>query len=233
MQRFYLKNLDLKLKKIDIYDERIFFQLKKVLRCKVDDKFILFNGNEFEILVKIEKIEKKYISVKFIEKIERDSESDIKLILFQAIPKKIALFELVLQKSVELGVSEIYPLITKRTEKPYIKFDRLKNIIIEASEQCGRSKIPKLHKEISFNESIKLNKNNYIANVNEESKTLFSYKKEINKLRELSIFIGPEGGFTEDEIEFAKQNNSKSFSLGKRILRTETAAISTLSIILL
>lgn len=234
MHRFYIPSPDTQEKILEITDSRIVFQMLKVLRMKAGSKFSFFDGNGKEFAVEVLEVGKRKILANVIEPILREVESEIEVSLYQAIPKKTALFELVVQKAVEIGASHIYPLITQRTEKHRLsKFERLQTIAIEATEQCRGLKIPEIHHPVTFEETVKKHPGAYIAFEYEAKKTLDDYYEEIKKNGNAHLMIGPEGGFDQKEIDFALKNKAKPFSLGSRILRTETAAISALSLILL
>lgn len=234
MHRFFIESPDIKDNVIEITDVRIVFQLGRVLRMRRGEKISIFDikGNEFSI--ELLDLDKRRILGNILEMVKKNTESEIHVSIYQGIPKKPALFELVVQKATEIGVTEIYPLITKRTEKQRLaKFDRVNAIAMEAVEQSGRTKIPVIHHPINFEDAIKNSKNAYVAFEYEDKKMLSDFLPEIKKSKRADIFIGPEGGFEQTEIDFAYQNNAKMFSFGPRILRTETAAISAASIILL
>ncbi len=206
----------------------------KVLRMKTGSKFTFFNELEREWMAEVLEIGRRTAIANVKDVVQRDTEPKMDIHLYQAIPKKTALFELVIQKATEIGVSHIYPLITKRTEKRRLtKFERLQTIAIEATEQCRRLSVPTVHHPVDFNDTIKKAKEAYVAYEYETSKTLDQYYPEIKKQKEAHIFIGPEGGFDQKEIDFALRHKAKLFTLGPRILRTETASIASLSLILL
>jgi len=233
MHRFYIPNPDIKEGILEVEDSRILHQMTKVLRMKPGDKFTIFNELKREWAAEILELNKRKALANIGDIIERETEPDIEVHLYQAIPKKPALFEWVIQKATEIGVSHIYPLITQRTEKRRLaKFERLQTIVIEASEQCRRLSVPVLHHPVDFNETVKKVKA-YVAYEYETSKTMDEYLKEIKKQKEAHLFIGPEGGFDQKEIDFALKNKASLFTLGPRILRTETAAIASSSLILL
>lgn len=218
---------------VTITDKRIVHQTSRVLRMWQDDEFRIFDEKGNEHLVKIIEINQRKILARVIGPIENKAEPSINVTLYQAIPKKPALFELIIQKATEIGVTEIFPLITERTEKRRLgKFDRMLSIIMEATEQCGRTKVPELRHPINFEEVIGNIKNAYIGYEYEGKKFLSDYK-DLHKEKDVQIIIGPEGGFSQQEIELAEKSDAKSFTLGPRILRTETAAISALSLVLL
>lgn len=233
MHRFFLPSLAIKKNQLVIDDPRLLFQMVKVLRMKPGNQFHIFNEKE-EWRVELETIEKREATVKVICPVQNDRDPKLKVSLYQAIPKKQALFELVIQKATELGVHDIYPLITERTESKRLhKMERLQMIAIEATEQCGGQHVPTIHPPVEFKKIMGTLKNAFMAYEAEQEKYLSDYEKELSFSGEIQLLIGPEGGFSEKEVELAKKNNVKSFSLGKRILRTETAAMAGLSLILL
>lgn len=233
MHRFYLEKPDISRNLVTITDKRIVHQTSRVLRMWNDDEFRIFDENGNEHLIKIIEINQRKILARVIGPIENNAEPSINVSLYQAIPKKPALFELVIQKATEIGVTAIYPLITERTEKRRLgKFDRMLAIAMEATEQCGRVKVPLIHHPINFEDVIGHVKNAYIGYEYEGKKFLSDYK-DMYKEKDIQIIIGPEGGFSQKEIELAEKSSAKPFTLGPRILRTETAAIAALSLALL
>ncbi len=233
MHRFYLQSLDFNRDYLEIFDHRVVYQTGKVLRMWNDDFFRLFDG-EKEYQVQIEEINKRRILVKKVEEVKNKAEPKVKVSLYQAIPKKPALFEMVVQKATEIGVSEIFPLVTDRTEKRRMsKFDRLQLIAMEATEQCGRMNIPVIRHPVNYDEIVGKLSNGFIAYEYEGSKHISDYEKDLKGAREIQIIIGPEGGLSESELELAKESSVRPFTLGSRILRTETAAIAALSLIML
>lgn len=234
MHRFYIPSPDIKKNVIEITDPRIIFQLTKVLRIRQGSRFSVFGADEKEFMIETLEVSRHNILGNILEEVDRNTESEIETHLYQAIPKKPALFELVVQKATEIGVSHIYPLITDRTEKNRLtKFERLLTIATEAVEQSRRTRIPSLHHPVSFSEVIPKTQNAYVAYEYEGHKMLSDYLPDIKKKKIAHIFIGPEGGFDQKEIDFAITHKANMFSFGPRILRTETASISALSIILL
>lgn len=234
MQRFYIPSPDAKKSILTISDPRIVYQASRVLRMQTGSRFSIFDEKGKEMLVEVLEINRRKVVGNIIEPIKRNSEPKIEVNLYQAIPKKTALFELVIQKATEIGVSQIYPLITERTEKHRLsKFDRMKTIAIEAAEQSRRLKIPIIRHPINFEEVVSKEDNVYLAYEYEEKKSLSDYLPEIQKSKKANLIIGPEGGFSQKEIDLALSKKAKTFTFGPRILRTETASISALSILLL
>jgi len=233
MQRFYLPNPDIRQDVLSITDPRIVFQCFKVLRMKQGSRLCVFDGADHEWMVEVVEIDKRELTVQILEAVKRDTESKLEVHLYQALPKKPALFELVIQKATELGVQHIYPLITRRTERQHLsKFDRLSMIAIESVEQSGRTRIPTIHHAVNFEEAIKT-KHAYVAYEFEEKTPLTHYLPEIQKAGVVHLFIGPEGGFDQKEIDYAIEKGAKAFTMGPRILRTETAAIAAVSVVMI
>jgi 16S rRNA (uracil1498-N3)-methyltransferase len=232
VHRFYLESPSIKNNLLTITDKRIVHQVGKVLRMWKEDQFHIFDEKGNEFLMEIIDINNRKILANVTESVKNKTEPKIEVSLYQAIPKKPALFELIIQKATEIGVTAIYPLITERTEKRRLtKFEQREKIAMEAAEQSGRLCVPAIHHAVNYDDVIKKLKNAYIAYEYEDKKFLSDY--DLSKTKELQIIIGPEGGFSEKEIERAEKAGAKPFTFGPRILRTETAAIAALSLVLL
>jgi 16S rRNA (uracil1498-N3)-methyltransferase len=205
-----------------------FHHLYNVLRHNVGDKILAFDGKLNEYLCEIVEIQKNRARIKKIEKIE-NIEYDFNIAIAPALIKKEN-FELMLEKVVEIGVKEIYPIITKYSVvKIREKKERWEKIILNACKQSRRQIIPKLHNILTLNEIAQISKNyslKLFANP-KSSRNLFSFEKANNVI----ILIGPEGGFSEEEENYLKSNGFFDFSLGNFILRSETAAIVSVGLI--
>lgn len=229
---------------VEIKDLELIKQIKSVLRLGIGDFLILCDGLGTEARVEITQIEKGKITIKIIEITKREDNFK-KVSLYLAILKKEN-FELAIEKAVEIGINEIIPIITTRTVKTGLNIDRLNKIIREASEQSGRLYLPKLSPIMKFEDAILDGSKNeekkfFTLLVSPQSITINGVKTDgvdIVDIKEgargseasarknsASIFIGPEGGFTEEENNFAKENNYEIESLGENTLRAETAAI--------
>lgn len=244
MPKFFVAGNQINNNKIKIIGDDV-NHIKNVLRQKSGDKITICDiSKEQDYLCEIDKIEEKSIDCNIIEKLENNTESNVKVTIFQGLPKADKM-ELVIQKSVELGVYDITPLQMKRcvvklNEKDKAKkIQRWKKISEVAAKQCGRNIIPKINNIVNVKEVCNLC-NEYdivlIAYENEKENTL---KKELKNLKKLdkeeikvAIIIGPEGGIAPEEIEMFEENGAKIITLGNRILRTETVALSVLSIIM-
>jgi 16S rRNA (uracil1498-N3)-methyltransferase len=219
----FIRDFDFRNKILKISDKEIFNQVKNVLRLKVGDQIILADGKLNEALACIEKFEKDFFEVKILEISKNENEPKICAILYCSILKREN-FEWVVQKATEVGVAEIVPLVTKRTVKLSFKKERLEKIIREAAEQSGRGIVPLLHPPQKFIEAIKKAESNDINLFFDISGQQLD-KSGFNQKKRVGIFIGPEGGWDDEEIKIARQANFLIVSLGKLTLRAETAAI--------
>lgn len=188
----------------------------------------------------LEEVSRDRVSARIVEKLEKLNEPPIKLILFQGLPKA-AKMETILQKCTEVGVSAFYPVATgrsvvkiKEVAKESRKLERWSSIIEEASKQSKRDSIPPLGGILSFNEMLSFIKGKKVLVPYELEKvnSLRGFIEEAKGSDEICIIIGPEGGFEEDEITELKKAGANTVTLGRRILRTETAGMVVASILL-
>lgn len=221
IKRFYGSKVGDKI----ILSDREFFHCVKVTRHKAGYSLICCTGDGKDYYCVIDEINANNV-VCSIERIENNlSETKERLILCQALCKE---FDFVVQKAVELGVTEIVPYISQRSNVKKFSKDRAENIVLDASKQCGRAILPIVHDLMNFDQA--LNHTNDVEN------KIFCYECEkdhtinesLKQNKSTVIFIGPEGGFLEDEVELAKGNGFNAVTLGRRILRVETAAITAL-----
>jgi len=203
---------------ITIKNTSLLHQWRNVLKFKTSEQIILSNKN-MEALVKIKNLNKDICELEVIEEKENKNQIKRKVNLFLAILKKEN-FELAIEKATELGIESITPIITERTIKTGLNFERLEKIVKEASELSGRNTIPVINKTITYKDIFEMTKNQKVILFDLDGKKIKKIKDE-----ELSIIIGPEGGFTENEIKIAKENNITITSLSLLTLRGETAAI--------
>lgn len=203
---------------------------------KNGDQFIALDNSGFEYLCALENLDKAIASARIIERHKNAAESEIFVSLYQALPKKMELFEMVLQKGTELGVSAFIPLIAEHSEcREITKRERLEKILREAAEQSERGKIPSLSEPITFEKAVAetFDGISIILHSRGNWPNLSSKLSEIKTAKKCRIFIGPEGGFSENEIKQAQKDGHGIASLGPRILRTETAAIVAVGLMLL
>lgn len=210
----------------------------KALRLKVGDELIICDGNYNDYFCSIISINKNDFLLRINTINKSSTESSQRVILFQCIPKADK-FEYIVQKAIELGVYEIYPVISSfcdnKTGYSDNKMQRIRKIAMSASEQCGRGIIPYVNDFITFAMAIDLAKAYDIKLVAYE-KSILPLKTHIEKLdmkqqNTIGIIIGAEGGFSQSEIDLCTSNGIINVSLGKRILRTETASVMLLSVL--
>lgn len=227
LNRFF-GDFDLAQKILRISDGDFLHQVKNVLRLGAGEEIILADGQGKEAIAKISRYGKDFAEIEILEVKQNQNEPEKRVILYCSILKREN-FELAVQKAVEAGVSEITPIISGRTVKTGLKYDRLEKIIKEAAEQSGRGIVPVLREATKFNDALAGAKENTANILFDLSGAKFVRSDCTNlgqqeKIR-VGIFIGPEGGWSEEEIGAAKEAGFKILSLGKLTLRGETAAI--------
>lgn len=215
--------------------------IKNVLRMKCGDELLVSNGIDTDYYCEIEDVLEDEIHLGILNKDCEGSELSTEFYLFQCLPKADKM-ELIIQKAVELGVKEIIPVASKRAivkldeKKAQAKLKRWNAISESAAKQSRRVIIPKVKDVLSFKEAMEYCKTLDMSIIPYENyKDMTSTREVLEKVREgmkVGIFIGPEGGFDETEIEQAIDNNIERISLGKRILRTETAGLCILSVLM-
>jgi len=222
----FIGNFSLGDKNIKISDEDLINQFRKVLRFKPGDRVILGNGKMEEALVEIAEIGKDFIQVKILELRLSKNEPEKDVVLYCSILKREN-FELVVQKATEIGIKKIVPVVAARTVKLLAKNSRLEKIAKEAAEQSGRGIVPVIEDAIVFSKSIEKAKENDLNLFFDFSGAAFeNVKRNIASARKIGVFIGPEGGWDDKEIETARNSeNFKITLLGNLSLRAETAAI--------
>jgi len=221
---FFKESLSLNL--ISKLDKSQSHYLSKVMRINIGQSFSLFNQTgEWE--AKIKEINKGIVEFSVIKKLRSaNNERDIWLAF---APIKLNYLNLMIQKATELGVTKFIPILTERTIVRKLNDKRLNKIIIEASEQSNRLKVPKLNKILKLDEFLKLNQNtNIIFGDLNTNNSKINFKSS----DPLCILIGPEGDFTLKEREnILKLKKLIPLKINQNILRSETAAISMISII--
>ncbi len=203
-------------------------RILNVLRMKDKENIIIFNNKMEEYLSTIY-ISGKQVTIIINEKLPKKSEK-LKGTTLAVSIINMKLMDLIIQKSVELGVTDFYPVYSKRSQYKNVdkKLDHWKKVVIHASEQCGRIKLMDIHMPVAFNDFIN----------NHDSKAKFALHQNGNRFGtedlchvDITFFVGPEGGFEDNELSFFEKNGWKFRSIGVNILRTETACISALTLL--
>jgi len=203
----------------------------QVLRLKKDDNLILFNGRGGEYQASIIDTDKRQSQV-LIEKhiqIDRESSLELTLILANIKPDKM---DYAIQKAVELGVKTIQPMYTKRSviklksNRLEKKMQHWQGVMIAACEQSGRTSIPEIKEPCDFNQIFSLYAETTQISMLPGSKNKIQQLKLDESHSGVSLIIGPEGGFSDDEEQIMQTNKVQSVNFGKRILRAETAVVA-------
>ncbi|MBA2493811.1 MAG: 16S rRNA (uracil(1498)-N(3))-methyltransferase [Acidobacteria bacterium] len=230
MRRFYAPTENFNTGKITLELEET-RHLRDVLRLREGEKIQVFDGAGKEFLGAIETVSKKETQLKIIKEVSPTAaESNLDLTLAVALLKGEK-FDLVLQKAVELGVTRLIPLNTKRADVKLKdgekKLERWRKIVIEATKQCGRAKLMQIESPVDFEKFIALA---------DGTKFLFAEKDgasfpTLEDDKKIVAIIGAEGGWEDAEIEAAREKGFQIVTFGGRILRAETAAISTMAVL--
>lgn len=216
----------------------------KVLRLPEGEEVVLNNCEGVEYLGQIKSINKSEVIVDIIKRLDINNESKLRVHLFQGLPKGQKM-DLIVQKGTELGVHEFIPTITARVDVKlkgeFKKLDRLNRIALEASKQSKRSIVPQVKEVIDFEEALKKLKEMDLTVIPYENAEDFGIKtlmmtlsienRDLGKINDVGILIGPEGGFEESEIHQLKEQGAYIITLGNRILRTETAGFTSVALI--
>lgn len=203
------------------------------LRVRAGESIAVFDGKgaEYECVVKEIKKDRTVLDILSVSR--NKNEAKLSVSLYLSVIKQDR-FELAVQKTTELGISMIVPVYTAYTQRgSRLNAERLNKIAISACEQCGRSRVPVIENAIDFDELLERAKASYtiFPFERERSGNIKDVLKKAANISELSYFIGPEGGITDSEQQALLAAGAHSVTLGKRILRAETAAIATLSVI--
>ena len=216
--------------------------IKNVLRMKPEETILISSGESLEYTCYIRELKEEEIIAHIMYVQESGYELPSRLYLFQGLPKSDKM-ELIIQKAVELGVHEIIPVASKRAvvkldeKKEEKKRTRWQAISESAAKQSKRMYVPEVRKVMSFSQAVEYAGQLDVVLVPYELAKGMGETREIigqiKKGQSVGIFIGPEGGFEEAEVELAVEKaNAKAITLGKRILRTETAGLTVLSILM-
>ncbi|MFT4143902.1 MAG: 16S rRNA (uracil(1498)-N(3))-methyltransferase [Mobilitalea sp.] len=242
MHRFYVDPSQIEEDLITVIGSDV-NHIKNVLRMRQGDEIIICNGQGKDCYCIIKKVSEAEVTAQIIEQREANTELKTRITLFQGIPKKDKM-ELIIQKAVELGIHEIVPVMTKRVvvkledaKKEAKKLERWQAIAEEAAKQSKRGMIPQIKPVQSYKEALNnAAKLDFAILPYENAKGMQHTRDIMNNLKQhqtIGVFIGPEGGFEDTEVEAALQQEILPITLGKRILRTETAGLCVLSMMVL
>lgn len=215
--------------------------IKNVLRMKKGEEVLISDGKDREYLCSISEITDEEVILSIEDIMGTSRELPTKITLFQGLPKGDKM-EQIIQKTVELGVTEIVPVAMKRcvvkldAKKAGKKVERWNGIALSAAKQSKRGIIPEVKDVVSYQEAVKMASSmDAILVPYENAEGIEGARKLVASMKgreSIAVFIGPEGGFEDSEIELALENGANTLTLGKRILRTETAGMTMLSILM-
>ena len=240
MSRFFVDQTDIYDSEIIISQKSDVKHIKKVLRMKPGDFLEISDGDTWEYEGEILNIDDDQVEVRIVDKQKFAREPEIDITLYQGVPKS-GKMELIVQKNVELGVKTFVPTFMDRTvvsgmDKYKKKIDRYNSIAMEAAKQCRRGIIPVVTDPIKFKD--------LLVELDEYDLVIFPYENENNftikdylgslkeKPKKVAIIIGPEGGFSDSEVDGLNEKGVDSVTLGNTILRTETAGIATVAMVM-
>lgn len=240
MHRFFVDGVNTQGKNIIITDGDV-NHIKNVLRLRCGERILVSDGNGMDYQCSISDISDDMVVAQIEDVFRNAAELTTRITLFQGMPKSDKL-ELIIQKAVELGVYEIVPVMTKRSvvkiddKKASKKIERYNGIAESAGKQSGRGIIPQVKNFMTFKQAIEYAKSLDTNIIPYEEAEGLDYSRQVIKdikgKKSLGIFIGPEGGFAKEEVDMATGMGAKCITLGNRILRTETAGLAVLSIIM-
>ena len=240
MQHFFVSPEQVKKEKIYVEGSDV-NHMKNVLRMKNGEELTVNDGEGCQYLCAVEAYEGDMAVLRILEKKQDESELASKIYLFQGLPKQDKM-ELIVQKAVELGAYQVIPVATKRAvvkldaKKAKKKVERWQQIAVSAAKQAGRGIIPAVGEVCTYAQALKMaGELDVILIPYELAEGMKETKKIISDIKpgqSVGIFIGPEGGFEEEEVERAVEAGAKPVTLGKRILRTETAGLTILSVLM-
>lgn len=242
MHRFYVDKDQIKGNDIEIIGQDV-NHIKNVLRMKSADEIIICDGQGKDYYCIINRVCDDLVIASVNSIRDTGTELPVRITLFQGLPKSDKM-ELIIQKAVELGVYEIVPVMMARSVVKYSdnkkeakKQQRWQAIAESAAKQSGRGIIPSILPVMSFKEAISYAKDmDWSVIPYENAKGVKTTRESLESLKDCQsagIIIGPEGGFESFEVEHARNNNIPTISLGRRILRTETAGLALLSMVML
>jgi 16S rRNA (uracil1498-N3)-methyltransferase len=239
MHRFFVPPHSIKESRVALRGT-IVHQIRDVLRMRPGDEIVLLDNSGFAHRTELVTIDRDAVRGRVIEKWKLETEPQTRLTLYQGLLKGQK-FEWVLQKGTEIGIVAFVPMLTERCVVSTVngvsdaRVERWERIVVEAAEQAGRAVLPHLWSATLFAHACEQAARGGLALIpweDEHSRGLREALQNVPKSKEISLFIGPEGGFAEEEIAVAQERGVMPVSLGPRILRAETAGLVAASAVL-
>ncbi len=230
MHRFFVEQ-KLQRGEIAIKNEALARRFFRVLRVWSGETVIFFNGDGFDYVARIISISKNEVCMEIVELKKNERELMATIIVCQGIVRKCRM-EWAFEKGVEVGVSEFMPIITERSIEKNLNSVRVAKIIMEAAEQSGRAILPRYWSPVSFFEAIaECVREDAFGILFDTSSALTLFLEELSivvrpyRMKKIYIFIGPEGGFSKNEVRHAEEAGIKIVHVYPTVLRSETAAV--------
>ncbi|MFA6095976.1 MAG: RsmE family RNA methyltransferase [Candidatus Paceibacterota bacterium] len=230
LHRFYIQAALQKGQQIALSDEKLLHQMRSVFRFQPGDTVILFDGDGRDYVSEIVSLTKSEGVLRVTQMTENAWKPRMKLAIAISMIKKDN-FEWIVEKATELGVSEIIPLISERSEKKGWNRERAERIMIEACEQSGRSDIPKLGEMMTLEDFMNTEKREVTVFHTENLSPIYETKAN-DSGKEIVALVGPEGGWSDKEVEAFRAKGYAIAKLSTPVLRAETAAIAIASVML-
>ncbi len=239
MHRFFVAAETIREKRVLLHGA-VVHQIRDVLRMRTGDEIVLLDNSGWAHRAELQMVEQDVVRGRVVDSWQLETEPRTRITLYQGLLKGQK-FDWVLQKGTELGITSFVPMIAARClvgsvdDVSETRMERWRKILVESAEQSGRAVLPTLASPLFFEDACRQTKDKGLALIpweEERSRGLREALQGISRSREVSLFIGPEGGFTAEEIETAKNLAIMPVSLGPRILRAETASIVAASAIL-
>ena len=235
-RRFFVDASVLRARNVTITGD-LAHRLARVLRLRRGDEVVLTSGGPREYVVRLDGVSANAITGVVTGERASPAEAAIEVVLYQSLIRPNR-FDLALEKGTEIGVARFVPVVNARSqvteEASSARSERWRRLIVEAAEQCGRGRLPTVGDPQSFDEAIRTAPGLKIVPWEDERNArLSSYLHSLpERPRAVSVFIGPEGGYTDEEVALARESGAALLTLGRRVLRSETAAIVACGIVL-
>ncbi len=236
MHRFYIEALQVNQGRLTLPPE-VAHQIARVLRLRPEEAITLFDVSGIDTTARLTTVSSERVEAQVVAQTPNLAEPRVKLTLCQALLKGER-FEVVLQKATEVGVSAFVPLVSKRviprdvTGVEQARYPRWRRIIREAAEQCGRGRVPELRPPLSLQDALRQARGLVLLPWEEERSLDLRDVLRGRTAQEVTVFIGPEGGFEEAEAQQAHEAGAQVVSLGRRVLRSETAGVVAAALVL-
>ncbi|MCX6715733.1 MAG: RsmE family RNA methyltransferase [Candidatus Taylorbacteria bacterium] len=231
LHRFYVREVVGSKKEIVIESADLLHQISKVFRLGIGDKVVIFDGSgsdyESEI-AEMGKITPNTVTFRVLSTANSRYVPTRKIYLCAAVVKKDN-FEFIVEKATELGVTDIVPVLAERTEKKALNEERLQKIAIESSEQSGRGNLPTIHKIMDLTEAIQFLTKQFVTFIAFHTEGSVFPPEELGDGLSIAVLIGPEGGWSPNEVDMFHKNKIQVRCLGPQVLKAETAVVAALS----